>query len=418
MARSSNLKAEILIAGAGLVGLIQTLHLSQNGFNVICVDQGNISAINAAQHDMRTTAISYGSHLLLKEIGVWEGLLAHACPINDIQILDGSSSCLLDFNINEVKNETANDKSDNNAPAFGWIIENYLLRQVLYRAIEKESKASYRPNSKISDYSYNDETITTILEDTEIETTLVIGADGRGSFTREWMEVGAKEWSYNQEAIVSIITHEKPHHNIAVEHFKQEGPFAVLPMMDDDKGMHRSSIVWTQHKNKKSAAHFDEKTFLQAMNARLPDFYGQATQAQKIAAYPLTFNHAYGYVAPRIALIGDAAHGIHPIAGQGLNLGLRDVVALTASLKIAKEQGDDIGAIEVLKQYQRTRKPDNIKMAAATDLLNKLFSNNILPLKKTRQFGLKIINRIKPAKTFFMKQAMGLQGQSKSKKKI
>ncbi len=413
MSKSNSLTTDILVAGAGLAGLIQTLHLAQNGFNVICVDQGDISAKNATQHDMRTTAISYGSHILLKEISIWKDLLPHACPISNIQILDGNSDCLLDFNIDEVQNDIANDN-----PAFGWIIENYMLRQALYDAIEKDSNADYQPNSKIKDYEYTENSITAILEKNTITAKLVIGADGRRSFTRDWMNVGTKEWSYNQEAIVSIIQHENPHNNIAVEHFRHEGPFAVLPMISDKQGNHRSSIVWTEHKKKKSSVNFDEPVFLNAINARLPEFYGRASKAQKIAAYPLTFNHAYSYIISRIALIGDAAHGIHPIAGQGLNLGLRDVMALTTTLTKAREADQDIGDEEVLKKYQRERKPDNIKMAAATDTLNKLFSNNIAPVKKMRQVGLKIIGRIKPAKTFFMKQAMGLHTQSSNNKKI
>ena len=392
--------ADVIIVGGGHAGLIQTLFLAQNGLKVICIDRDQITD----RADERTTAISYGSHQLMKAVGVWDALLPHACPIQDIKILDGSSPVLLDFNVDDIQNKTE-------APAFGWILENHIIRKALHEAVQKEKMAQHKTGHSVKDFQKTENAMQVILESGEILTaSLVIGADGRQSFTREWMNVATREWSYDQKAVVSIVTHENPHHNIAVEHFKAEGPFAILPMLDDSPGGHRSSIVWTTHQGKNNLMELDEETFITALNSQFPDSYGAITKVGKRLSYPLNFVHAYDYVVPRMALIADAAHGIHPIAGQGLNIGLRDVAALGELLIQAKEDKKDIGSIDILKQYQKIRRPDNIAMAASTDFLNKIFSNNILPMRLSRKIGLKMIDRFKPAKDFFMKQAMGSAG--------
>lgn len=390
----SNLDFDIIIVGGGLAGLTQTVLLAQNGFDVLCIDKENKTDISPT--DARTTAISYGSHLILKNAGIWDDLIEHACPIEDIQILDGTSPVLLDFPIDEVKQ-----------PAFGWIIENRFIRKALSKAIETEKSATHLTGHSVQDFQIDEKTATVILGNNKKHTAnLIIGADGRQSFTREWMNVGTREWSYNQQAIVTIVTHEKPHNNVAIEHFRSEGPFAILPMLDGNKGEHKSSIVWTDHSN--AALNYDDKTFLTALNARFPDLYGEVLSNEKRFCYPLNFSHAFDYIKPRMALIADAAHGIHPIAGQGLNLGFRDIAALNDILKTAKNNNEDIGDLKILERYQRARQKDNIAMAAATDLLNKTFSNKFPPLKLARKVGLKVINKIKPTKKYFMRKAMGI----------
>ena len=402
------MNSDIIIIGGGLAGLIQTIALAQNGFQVLCLDQNNLET--PAPSDERTTAISYGSHLLLKKIGIWQAVEKDACPIQDIHITDGASPLLLQFEIEDIDEKTS-------AEAFGWIVENHVLKKALAEKLQNEKNATYLSNMKVTGFETNQDMIQVGTPSKQFTARLAIGADGRNSFTREWMQVGTKEWSYNQLAIVAIVTHTKPHHNIAIEHFNTQGPFAILPMRDNEKGEYRSSIVWTNHKNaKRSAAAYDDETFLAALNARFPDFYGDITGFSNKAAYPLSFNHAYRYIAPRMALISDAAHGIHPIAGQGLNLGLRDVTALSDILVKAKEAGNDIGDLKTLEQYQQQRFFDNTSMAVATDVLNKLFSNDIFPIKPLRRLGLKLISRTKYTKRFFMKQAMGLETLQLNKK--
>ena len=216
-----------------------------------------------------------------------------------------------------------------------------------------------------------------------------------------------------------MIAHEKPHNNTAWEDFRSSGPFAILPMMGDAKGGHRSALVWTEHgAEKKSALHWDEYVFNAAITERFPASYGAVKAVGKRFSYPLGLIHAQSYTAPRMALVADAAHGIHPIAGQGLNIGLRDIAVLSEFIIAAKNSGMDVGGDAVLKEYEHVRRPDNMAMAAATDALNKLFSNDSKSLRTIRIAGLKMVQKIGPARRFFMKQAMGIGGQIPPLQKI
>ncbi|HPF79022.1 MAG TPA: UbiH/UbiF/VisC/COQ6 family ubiquinone biosynthesis hydroxylase [Alphaproteobacteria bacterium] len=407
MSNQNNQLFDVIVVGGGHSGALQTLLLAQGGVKVVCIDSADSATLSDPDQDVRTTAISYGSHQLMRAAGIWNDFLPYACPIDDIQILDGTSPVLLDFNMRDMREEVKDEGA-----AFGWIIENHIIHKILHQALKNESNARHITKTTVVDFKVSDNDVTAKLSSgEEVMASLVIGADGRQSFTREWMGVGAKQWSYHQQAVVCAVTHSKPHNNIAVEHFKSEGPFAVLPMLDDKNGNHRSSIVWSQHgKNTKNVLSYDDETFLIALNNLFPDFYGEVTKAENRFAYPLNLIHAYNYIKPRMALIADAAHGIHPIAGQGLNLGLRDVAALSEILIDAKNNAEDIGSISVLKKYQHARRTDNILMAVTTDLLNKLFSNNLYSVALIRKAGLKIVSRLKPAKKFFMRQAMGASG--------
>jgi 2-polyprenyl-6-methoxyphenol hydroxylase-like FAD-dependent oxidoreductase len=239
-------------------------------------------------------------------------------------------------------------------------------------------------------------------------TRLVVGADGRGSFTRAWMGVGARRRDYKQRAIICTVRHENPHENIAVEHFWPQGPFAILPMADGPDGAYRSSVVFTEHgPERTSLMGYSDEAFEAALATRFPARYGQVELAGQRAAYPLGLVHASEYIAPRMVLIADAAHGIHPIAGQGLNLGFRDVGVLADLLAEAKAQGADPGGQNLLESYQRQRRIDNVAMIAMTDSLNRLFSNNIMPVRLLRKAGLRAVSKLPIAKRFFMRQAMG-----------
>lgn len=401
MKKNISLHSDIVIIGGGLVGLTQSISLANAGFNIICLDADTQNNSDTNPHQNRTTAISYGSQKILEKIGVWQDIAPHSCAIADIQILDGPSPVLLDLKIEE-------DFKAQAAGAFGWVVQNKYIRDALIKAVQTNKNISYKTGQRVQDFNYHDTHIDVILDKEILHTTLVIGADGRQSMTREWMGVGVREWSYHQRAIVAVITHEKPHQNIAIEHFRREGPFAILPMQDDEKGCHRSSIVWTEENNAShSIADFSDDVFLTALNARFPEFYGRITAFKNRMTYPLGFVHAYSYIVPRMALIGDAAHGIHPIAGQGLNLGLRDVATLSQLLAQTKTQNQDIGDLKILAKYQILRRPDNTKMAVATDLLNGLFSNDNTVLRGMRKMGMVFMNKLKPAKKIIISQAMG-----------
>ena len=392
---------DVIIIGSGLAGLTQALMLGLNGIKTLCIDKQNKSALTDGNINARATVISYGSHQLFKAAGIWNDIKPHACPIKDIKIMDGHSPVLLDF--------TSEDLEKNEA-AFGWNVQNHFLYEALLKATKTQSSVDCLYETAVQKIENSGDHISVELENgDQYRANLLIGADGRNSSVREWMGVDTREWSYKQKAIVALITHEQPHNNQAIEHFKAEGPFAVLPLADDDKGNHRSTIVWTQE-DSGAALNYNDETFLIALNSLLPDSYGNITNVQKKMVYPLGFIHAYDYIKPRAVLIADAAHGIHPIAGQGLNLGLRDVAALTETLADAKSKKQDIGSIEVLSQYQTMRRPDNVAMAAMTDLLNTAFSNNLLSVRAARKIGLRLIKHIKPAKNFFIRQAMGKAG--------
>lgn len=393
--------ADVVIVGGGHAGCSMAALLATDGVTVLCIDQDDPAKTLNQSFDGRTTAISFGSQRVIAAAGAWESLAREACPIKDIKILESGSPVLLEFLVEDVK-----------SPAFGWIVENRKLRQSLYECLSSLKNAHHIAPARVYGFSRDVKGITVHLEDGRTARgQIVIGADGKNSFTREWMGIGTRGWSYNQRALVCIVNHEHPHNFIAIEDFRSEGPFAVLPMMDDEQGKHRSSIVWTEHgPEKNSALHWSEDAFNAALNERFPAFYGKVSLSGKRFSYPLGLTHAHEYIADRMALVADAAHAIHPIAGQGLNIGLRDIAALAELLIDAKKNGRDLGDTALLNAYQRRRRTDNMLMAAATDSLNRLFSNDLAPVRILRKLGLRTVQRFTPARKFFMKQAMGASG--------
>lgn len=396
---------DVIIVGGGHAGLTLCALLASHDIRAICIDRDDPADALKTGFDGRTTAISFGSRRVIDAAGAWNAVMQDACPIEDIKILDSGSPVLLNFLVDDVADETGGN-------AFGWIVENRLLRRALFDRLAALPNAQHIAPATVANFARDEDGVTVHLEDGRtLCAPLVIGADGRGSFTREWMGINTRGWSYKQRALVCTVIHENPHHNVAVEHFRPEGPFAILPMMDDDKGRHRSAVVWSEHgADKNSALHFDEGAFNAALNTRFPDSYGTVALNGKRFAYPLGIIHAHDYIAPRMALVADAAHGIHPIAGQGLNLGLRDIALLAELLVDARRAGTDYGDADLLETYQRKRRTDNMIMAAATDTLNKLFSNSITPVGIARKIGLRAVQRFTPARKFFMRQAMGATG--------
>ena len=399
MAKKS--RHDVIVIGGGLAGLSMTALLASHGVDVVCIDRETPPITLAENFDGRTTAISWGSRKVLEAAGVWSGLDDTACPIRQIHILDGDSPLLLAFDSAEVGGRT-----------FGWISENLALRQALYKRVASLKSAQHIAPAIVSNFTLHDTHVTVHLADgRSVEGALVIGADGRQSFTRAWMGIGTRAWPYNQRAVVCTVEHEFPHHNTAVEHFRPSGPFATLPMNDSEDGVPRSSVVWTEHgPQKDSALHWDQQSFDAGLTARFPAAYGRVRQIAQRYAYPLGLVHAHSYIAPRMALIAEAAHGIHPIAGQGLNMGLRDIAEMGDLIVTALQAGEDPGDEALLNTYQQKRRLDNIGMAGATDGLTRLFSNDVMPVRVARRFGLRAVARLPFAKQFFMNQAMGAAG--------
>jgi 2-octaprenyl-6-methoxyphenol hydroxylase len=389
---------DVVIIGGGLSGGAMAALLGSEGFKITCIDRDEpVTQINET-FDGRTTAISWGSQKILDRAGVWDSLKKYGCPIRTIDILDGGSPVLLRFGSEEVGNQS-----------FGWILENRMIRLALFDQIQALKNVDHLAPVQIDTLKNTGEQMRVTLRDGRtITAPLVIGADGRNSFTREWAGIGTRGWTYDQRAIVCIAEHENPHHHVAVEHFRDQGPFATLPMLDGPNGEHRSSVVWTEHgPERESALHYPQNVFDAALTARFPPQYGRVHQMGQRFSYPLGLQHAHRYTAPRLALVAEAAHGIHPIAGQGLNMGFRDLAALCDILIAARADGADLGDDLVLKQYEQQRRFDNMAMAGATDSLNRIFSNNLPALPILRKAGLKMVARIPAAKRFFMHQAMG-----------
>lgn len=383
---------DLIIVGGGMAGLTLACFAGQQKLKTLVIDRMDITA--DIGEDLRTTAISYGSSQILKRINVWDAMEAQGCAIRDIEILDGDSPVLLQFLSGEVENKS-----------FGWIIENRNIRQALLDRLAALKSVTLMGRSQISTLDMDEARAQVTLADGEAYAAkLLVGADGRRSFVREALGIESRSWSYKQRAVICTVSHEHPHNNCAVEHFLAGGPFAALPMHDDEKGLHRSAVVFTEHGPKrKTRMDMEEDEFEALLQEQFPERYGQITLYSKRQVYPLSLNHAHHYIGTRTVLIGDAAHGIHPIAGQGLNLGFRDVAALADMLE---QSTDHIGTIEMLKHYQRQRRFDVMTMVAVTDALVRLFSNDIAPVRAIRRFGLKAVSKIPMAKQFFMKQAM------------
>jgi 2-octaprenyl-6-methoxyphenol hydroxylase len=240
---------------------------------------------------------------------------------------------------------------------------------------------------------------------------LIASAEGRTGTMREEAGIGARAWSYNQIAIVLVARHAEPHRGVAQEKFLPSGPFAILPMRDSAKGEHRSSIVWSERADvARRLLELDEPRFQAEFARRFGDFLGAVDTVGPRWSYPLSLVHADRYVDQRLVLVGDAAHGIHPIAGQGYNLGVRDIAALVEVMVDAKRLGLDVGAADTLERYARWRRADNFTMVAATDLLNRLFSNDIKPLRLLRDIGLAGVQHVPSLRRFFVRHAMGMVG--------
>lgn len=393
----SQQKYDVAIIGGGLSGLTMASLLGQEGLKVVCIDAADPA--QTLRHDLRTTAVSYGSQMILNEAGIWKSLKNIACPIKTIDISDGDSPVLLRFDCAEI-----------NAPAFGWIVDNADLRQALLSSTRDLKSVHHLAPAQVADLHVDSQTIEIHLKNgNRLQADLVIGADGRESFVRAWMDGPERRWDYHQRALVCITTHEHPHHYNAVENFRPEGPFAILPMRDDTQGRHRSAIVWSEHgASKPTRVNLPEHDFNLALAAFFPQRYGAVRLMGPRQEWPLNYIHAASYVGPRTALVADAAHGMHPVAGQGLNMGFRDVKALADLLIAAKAQNQDLGNMSVLQSYERARRPDNTMMLAATDGLVRLFSNDWPGLGLARKAGLRLVHSAPPVRRLFMRYAMGV----------
>jgi len=392
---------DVAIVGGGIAGATFAAILGDAGLKIALIERQPPAALEGSAYDGRTTAITYGSRQMLEAAGLWAGLAPHACPIDDIRVADNSSPMFLHFDSREVGDDP-----------LGSIVENRLIRVALRQRIDEIANISQISPATVSGLDTEGQAACVTLADGHvIAADLVIGADGRESFIRGAAGIKTVGWKYKQQAIVTIMGHELDHENVAVENFLPPGPFAMLPMVDAPDGTHRSSIVWTDHLDAVPLYQkLDRAAFDAELQARAGEWLGKVWDIGPRFTFPLSLRHATRYIARRVALIADAAHVIHPIAGQGLNLGMRDIGLLSELLIDQRRLGLDLGDPMLLKRYEAKRRGDNFAFSAATDILDRLFSNDIPPIRAARRIGLGTVNQIPPLRRFFMRRAMGAAG--------
>ena len=388
--------ADVLIVGGGMVGGTLACALAGAGVTVAVVDPEPASVQTDAAFDGRASAIAAGSQQILAAIGLWHDLAEDAQPILEIRVSDGRSPLFLHY-----------DNAEIGVGPLGYMVENRALRRAVFKRQADLSKLVLIEGRKVVSVARGPARVAAVLDDgSRVRATLAVAADGRRSAVRAGAGIPVTEWGYRQTGIVCTVAHERPHDGIAQEHFLPSGPFAILPLRGN-----RSSIVWTERADLAPLMMaLPDAEFAAEMAQRFGDYLGALEVIGPRFSYPLALSHADSYIAPRLALVGDAAHGMHPIAGQGFNFGLRDVAALGEVVVDASRLGLDIGSMAVLTRYQGWRRFDNSLMLALTDGINRLFSNDIEPVRLARDVGLATVNRLPTVKRVLMRHAMGLAG--------
>ena len=391
-------RADAIIFGGGLVGLALAAALDSSGVSAIVVDPADPDLRTDAAFDGRTSAVSSSSMRMLDTIGVAAHLLEPGCPIRTIAVADGLQPGGLHF-------DTADDEP------LGLMHENRHLRAALRARAEAGPNTWLLWKSRVASVDRGDHGVVVALEDgRKLCAPLLIAADGRNSRTREAAGINIARWKYDHQAIVSVLGHDQPHDHVAYEIFFPTGPFALLPMTDAGK-THRSAIVWSVPEADAAGwLSLSDDEFAAEAEAAMGGFLGKVGMLAPRSSYPLGFHHAAQITAKRLALAGDAAHAVHPIAGQGLNLGFRDVAALAEVLVEGGRLGLDLGDKQWLDRYQRWRSLDALSVAFATDSLTRIYGVPGKAASAVRRFGMGLVERISPIKNRLMSEARGTSG--------
>ena len=392
---------DIAIVGGGFNGPALALAAAQVGLRVIVLDATSHKPRKNAKFDGRAYALALASKRLMAAVGVWENVAQDAEPMLNIRVSDGhagvgASPFFMDF-----------DHAELEEGPMGYMVEDRHLRYALQAAMQTSPLIEYRLATRVTRQSTGPEGVTLSLANNQkITTRLLVGADGRQSGTAARAGITYTGWQYGQTALVCAVEHDRPHGGVAHQFFMPAGPMAVLPL-----SARRSTVVWSEKTDSATVIKtLDDAAFLDVLRPRFGDFLGDIALTGGRFSYPLGMMIAKSYIAPNVALIGDAAHGVHPIAGQGLNAGLRDVAALIQVLSEAKQRGEDFASQPVLARYQLWRRFDATALAVATDGFNRLFSNDNPILRLGRDLGMGMLNAMPKVRRGILREAAGLTG--------
>ncbi|MDH5359918.1 MAG: UbiH/UbiF/VisC/COQ6 family ubiquinone biosynthesis hydroxylase [Gammaproteobacteria bacterium] len=398
----NNKQYDVLIVGGGMVGAALACGLAQNEHGrplSVAVVEAREPDLRwpPADYDIRVSAITRASQRIFENIGAWKGMVRRrVSPYRDMHVWDATGSGVIHF-----------DAAELGEPDLGHIIENSVIQAALVEHLQQFTNIDYLCPLQLSTVEWTDEGVTiTTASGEQLNARLLVGADGGRSWVREQAGIQVKGWAYDQTAVVCTVSTEKSHQLTAWQRFMPTGPVAFLPLDDGS-----SSIVWsTSPQQAEALLTMDEGEFCTQLGRALDGRLGQVTHVGQRGAFPLRLQHASEYVRPGLALVGDAAHSIHPLAGQGVNLGLADAATLVQIIQDALVAKEDFGSLAVLRRYERWRKADNLTMLASMDGFKRLFSNNRLPLRWLRNLGLSLTNALAPVKNNIIRFAMGLNG--------
>ena len=395
------MNTDLIIVGGGLNGPALALAAAQAGFSVTIIDALPVATRAADDFDGRSYALALGSKRLLQAIGLWGAVADAAQPMLEIKVTDGRagegpSPWMMHFDHAEIEDGP-----------MGFMVEDRHLRRAFLDAMDAEEGITHLSGETVVAQTVRSSGVTVSLASGKTVTgRVIIGSDGRQSGTAERAGIKRTAWGYGQTAIVCAVAHALPHDGIAHQFFMPNGPLAILPLPGN-----RCSIVWTEEtKNAARIQSLSDDGYLEELRPRFGDFLGEISLAGTRFSYPLNLTLADRFCADRVALVGDAAHGVHPLAGQGLNAGLKDIAALTEILTLAMRRGEDFGRIDVLERYQQWRRFDVITLAAVTDTFNKLFSNDNSLLRIGRDLGMGFVNALPGVRRSLIREAAGLTG--------